>query len=162
MDVPIADRHDVERAASSVYGTIVASSVLAAGAYHLSIAQLCLAVVVTVVVYWLAEIYAQVLASRALAAPRHLREEVREHAIHHWRMVTASFIPLAALLAAAALGADEPDAVMAALLLTTLMLAVLGWVAAGRAGMQAWHRLAAAAASSLGGLVMIGLKFALH
>jgi hypothetical protein len=162
MDVPMADRHDVERAASMVYGIIVASSVLAAGAYHLSIAQLCLAVVVTVVVYWLAEIYARVLASRALAAPRHILDEVRDHAVHHWRMVTASFIPLAALLAAAALGADEPDAVLASLVLITVMLAVLGWVAAGRAGMRAWHRLAAAAASSLGGLVMIGLKFALH
>src|ERR687898_796294 len=60
---------EVERLAASIYGTIVASSVLAASASNLSIGETCLAVIVTVLVYWLAETYAASLAARTVATP---------------------------------------------------------------------------------------------
>src|ERR671911_577911 len=82
---------EVERLAASIYGTIVASSVLAASASNLSIGETCLAVIG----------------------------------------------------------------------LSTLTLAALGWVAAGRAGMAGLPRLGTAAASSVAGLVLIGLKLSL-
>jgi hypothetical protein len=157
-----AEAVEVERVAASIYGTIVSASVMAAGADHLSVGQICAAVVVTVVVYWAAETYARVLAGRLLAGHGELSDAVVEHARHHWRMVTASFAPLAALLLAAAFGADEPDAVLAALVFTAAWLVLLGWIAAGRAELVGWRRLTAAGIGGMAGLVMIALKLALH
>ena len=77
-------------------------------------------------------------------------------------MVTASFAPLAVLLVAAALGADVTGAILAALGFSTVTLAVLGWAAAGRAGMAGLPRLGTAAASSVAGLLLISLKLVLH
>jgi hypothetical protein len=153
---------EVERLAASIYGTIVASSVLAASASNLSIGETCLAVIVTVLVYWLAETYAASLAARTVATPERFGDYARHHARRTWRMVTASLAPLAALLVAAALGAGVTNAILAALGLSTLTLAALGWVAAGRAGIAGLSRLGIAATSSVAGLVLIGLKLSLH
>jgi hypothetical protein len=153
---------EVEGLAASIYGTIVAGSVLAASAGKLGLGATCLAVIVTVVVYWLAETYAASLATRAVAPPSRFGAYARDHARRTWRMVTASFAPLAALLVAAALGADVTGAILAALGLSTVTLAVLGWAAAGRAGMAGLPRLGMAAASSVAGLLLISLKLVLH
>jgi hypothetical protein len=153
---------EVERLAASVYGTIVAASVLAASAGNLSIGATCLAVIVTLVVYWLAETYAASVAARAVAAPDRFGAYARQHARRSWRMVTASYAPLAALLLAAALGADVTGAILSALGLSTVTLAVLGWVAAGRAGISGLPRVAMAAVGSVAGLLLIGLKLSLH
>ncbi|HZM29949.1 MAG TPA: hypothetical protein VFB77_05635 [Acidimicrobiales bacterium] len=152
---------EVERVAASIYGTIVAASVMAAGADHLSVGEICAAVLVTVVVYWAAETYARIVAGRILASEA-VSEAVREHARHHWRMVTASYAPLAVLLLASLFGADVSAAVLIALVFTTGLLVVLGWVAAGRAEMTGAPRLVAAAVAGVAGLVMIALKLALH
>jgi len=152
----------VERVAASIYGTIVAASVMVAGADHFSVAQIVAAVLVTVVVYWLAETYARVLAERVTAGPVTIGEDAIRHAGVHWRMVTASVAPLAALVTAAALGAEADAAVTVALMFTTVWLGLLGWFAAGRAGMRGLVRVVATLVASAGGLAMIALKFALH
>lgn len=164
---PEPGRHDaagsaVDRTAATIYGTIVAGSVLAAGAGHSTVGQTTLAVVVTVLVYWLAEAYAHVLATRLVGETPDRLAHLRARLSSTWRLVTASYAPLAALLIAAALGADDRDAVTVALVATTLLLAALGWVAARRTGRHGLWLVASALASSLIGLVLIALKFALH
>ena len=153
---------EVERVAASIYGAIVAASVMAAGAEDLSVGQICAAVLVTLVVYWAAETYARVLAGRILARSQAIGEAVREHARHHWRMVTASYVPLAVLLVASLLGADESTAVLIALVFTTGMLVVLGWIAATRGEIAGTPRVVAAGLAGIAGVVMIALKLALH
>ena len=152
---------EVERVSASIYGTIVAASVMAAGADHLSVGEICAAVLVTLVVYWAAETYSRIVAGRILASET-VSEAVREHARHHWRMVTASYAPLAVVLLASLFGADTSNAVLAALVFSTGMLVLLGWVAASRAGMTGVARLVSASVAGVAGLVMIGLKLALH
>jgi hypothetical protein len=153
---------EVERVAASIYGAIVAASVMAAGADHLSVGQICAAVLVTLVVYWAAETYARVLAGRILARSEAIGEAAREHARHHWRMVTASYAPLGVLLLASLFGANESTAVLIALVFTTGMLVVLGWIAATRGEITGAPRLVAAGVAGIAGVVMIALKLALH
>jgi hypothetical protein len=53
------------RRSAGIYGTIVASAVLAAGGSHLRTVALAVAVLVTLLVYWAAEGYAELLGEHA-------------------------------------------------------------------------------------------------
>ena len=152
----------VERIAAAVYGLIVASSVMAASAGHVSLRGTVVAVVVTVVIYWLAETYAHYLAESVVTPGEESLQAAIRFATHHWRMVTASFLPLAVLLLASLFGADQSGAVLAALIFSSLLLALLGWLAATRAGMHHVRRVVTAGLCCGLGLVMIALKLALH
>jgi hypothetical protein len=57
------DRDPGRRRTASIYGTIVTAAVLATGGDQLSTAALEATVLVTLLVYWLAEQYAELLAS---------------------------------------------------------------------------------------------------
>lgn len=125
-----------------MYGLIVAASVMTAGADH-STQAIFGAVVVTVVVYWLAETYARYLAERTVAGRDEAYAAARDHALHHWRMVTAPFAPLAVLVVASLVGFGSRGAVLSALGVTTGMLAFAGLVAGRRAGMSPLSALVA-------------------
>jgi positive regulator of sigma E activity len=152
----------VDRISGSIYGTIIAASVMATGAGHTPLGGICLAVVVTLLVYWLAEAYAHVLALRIVHASQSRRDHVHRHLRQTATLVTASVAPLAALLVAALLGADTSGAVLTALIFTAAWLGVLGWIAARRAGLRGPPLVASTVGSGLIGLVLIALKFALH
>jgi hypothetical protein len=153
---------EVDRLAAAVYGTIVAGSVMAAGAGHLSAARTAVAVLVTVFIYWLAESYAHLLAIRVVGVSDARRAHARHRLTNSWRLVTASFIPVAGMGLASLAGADARDAVLVGLLCTTALLAVLGWWAAQRSGLHGLGLVASTLGSGLIGLALIALKFALH
>ena len=157
----IADT-EVDRMAAAVYGIIIAGSVMAAGAGHTTVLQTTAAVVVTVVVYWLAESYAHLLATRIVGESPARLDHLRLRLRTSWRLVTASFLPLGALLIAALLGAGPRDAVTVALLFTTALLALLGWTAARHTHQRGLAMVASTVASGLIGLVLIALKLSLH
>ncbi len=149
---------EVERLASAIYGTVVTASVLVATGGRLSVAATCVTVIATVLVYWLAETYARALAHR-IHTPAGQRPPI--FAKHTWRLVTASYLPLGVLLLASALGVGVWGAILAALIFSTIMLGVVGWLAADRAGMHGLQRLVAVSLSAAFGLVMIALKLAI-
>jgi hypothetical protein len=153
---------EVDRTAASVYGIIVAGSVLAAGAGHTTVPQTAVAVVVTVVVYWLAESYAHLLATRVVGESPARLDHLRHRLHNSWPLVTASFLPVGALLVAALLGASDRNAVTFALLFTTALLALLGWTAGRRTGRRGLALAASTVVSGLIGLVLIVLKLSLH
>jgi hypothetical protein len=153
---------EVDRLSAAVYGTIVAGSVMAAGAGHLSTWNTAVAVVVTVLVYWLAESYAHLLAIRVVGVSDARRAHARHRLTSSWHLVTASFIPVAGMGVAALLGADDRDAVLVGLLCTTALLAILGWWAARRSGLHGIAVLVSTLASGLLGLALVALKYVLH
>jgi hypothetical protein len=157
---PDAERRagEVERLASAIYGTVVTASVLVATGGRLSVAETCVTVLATVLVYWLAETYARALAHR-IHTPEGQRPPV--FAPHTWRLVTASYAPLGVLVIASALGVGVWGAILAALIFSTVMLGVVGWLAADRAGLSGFQRLVAVSLSAAFGLVMIALKLAI-
>src|SRR5919106_3873289 len=143
-DTPLSAVHAVagRRRAAGIYGTIVASAVLAAGGAHLATVPLAVAVVVTLLVYWAAEGYAVLLGEHAHAGRLPTWSEVRTSLAAVWPMVTASYVPLASLLAARVLGADPAAAATMALVVTIGLLLVHGWMGGRASGLHGFRLLA--------------------
>ena len=152
----------VDSLAAAVYGTIVAGSVMAAGAGHLSAGRTAVAVVVTVLIYWLAESYAHLLAVRVVGVSDARRAHARHRLTSSWRLVTVSFVPVAGMGVAVLLGADDRGAVLAGLLCTTGLLTILGWWAARRSDLHGIAVVGSALASGALGLSLVALKYILH
>lgn len=155
------ERLGIRLAAPAIYGLIVSSAVMASAGPSVPLHRLALAVLVTVLVYWVAEQYAAVLAARLhgrVTTGQHVRTSLREG----WPMVQASYAPLLVLLTAWLLGASRTVAVLSALAFTTALLFGLGWLAGRRSGGSGPGQLASAMVGGGLGLVMIVLKVALH
>jgi hypothetical protein len=150
------------RLASEIYGLIVASSVLAAGADDDDIAHVSLSVLVTLVVYWLAETYAHVMALRHVRGRRIGWAEARHDLRTGWPLVSASFVPLIAVVIAALLGTSVGTAQTVGLTCATLLLFSSGWIAGRRGGLTGWQRLLGATIAAGFGVALIALKTALH
>ena len=106
-------------------------------------------VVVTLLVYWLAERYAEVLGLAASPdgddSHGHLGQKITAAHIRHvlgsgWPMIEASVTPLLVLLGCRLLGAGVDTAINVALAYTLVLLVGLGWLAGTRAGLTGWHR----------------------
>ena len=150
------------RRASGIYGTIVTASVLAASGNTLSSAALEATVLVTLVVYWLAEQYAELLGEHTHAGQLPTISQVGSSLVTTWPMVTASFVPLVSLLIARVLGASAAGAANVALAVTVVLL-VLHGLAAGRAARLGGFRLALISATAgLLGVAMVVLKVVLR
>ena len=140
---------------------VVTGAVFASAGGQLKTLPLAIAVIVTLVVYWLAEEYAEV-GEHASAGRLPSRAQIQAALAEKWPMVTASYVPLAMLLGARVLGATPMHAAYFALGVTVVLLRTT-------AGRPAGHRACAAgpcssmtaAAGSLG-LVMIGLKLLIN
>jgi hypothetical protein len=150
------------RTASEIYGLIVASSVLAAGTHDEDVLHLALAVLITLLVYWLAETYAHVMAASHVRGRGLSWARGRHELQAGWPLVSASFTPLIVVVVTAVLGADINTAQIAGLICATILLFISGWIAGGRVGVTGFRRLVAALVAASFGLILIGLKAALH
>src|SRR4029453_9908070 len=95
---PAAHASAARRRSAGIYGTIVASAVLAAGGGHLRTVPLAVTVLVTLLVYWAAEGYAELLSEQIHAGHLPTRGQLRASLVAIWPMVTASYVPLLVLL----------------------------------------------------------------
>lgn len=148
--------------ASEIYGLIVASSVLAAGADDDDIVHVALSVLVTLVVYWLAETYAHMMAVRHVRGKRTSWPQARSDLRNGWPLVSASFTPLLAVVAAAILGADVSTAQTVGMICASALLFGSGFIAGRRRGLTGIRLVLAALVAASFGIVLIGLKSALH
>lgn len=143
-------------------GTVVSAAVLAATAGHVgSLGQLCLALVGTSLVYWLAHLHASTIGE-SIQHRHHPVRALRHAAAHTWTIAAATLLPLVILLVATALGADLSDASWVALLATVALLAFYSYVAGRRGGLAVGSSLVCALAGCCLGLLAAGLKAALH
>jgi hypothetical protein len=139
--------------AAGIYGAIVTAALIAAAGGHLRTVALAVAIVVTLVVYWVAEEYAEFVGSRALSGSR-LRAEL----VATWPMVSASYGPVVALLVARLLGAADSVAADIALAAAIVLLVGHAWSAARAAGLRGHRLIAATCVAAVFGLVMVVLK----
>jgi hypothetical protein len=148
----------------AVYGLILATSVIAVSReYDASNAgRIGITVLVTGVVFWLAHVYARVLAGSIVRRRRPNRSEVREALRHDWPLVEVT-LPLLLVLGLGVLDV-VPDraAILAATLIALVELAAAGAYAArsSGAGMRGTV-VSAAIAVTLGGAVVL-LKALVH
>jgi hypothetical protein len=148
------------RRAAGIYGTIVTASVLATAGDHLRPVPLAVAVFVTLLVYWLAEEYAE-LGEHATAGHLPTWGRTRADLAAKWPMVSASYLPLLTLLGARLLGASPSTAAYVGLAVTVALLMIYGWAAGSASGLSAAGRLLLTAAAGTLGALMILLKVAI-
>lgn len=146
------------RRAAGIYGAIITAAILDTAGGKLSTDALAIGVVATLVVYWLAEQYAEVLgeqvAGEGVPAWGHIRDELAAT----WTIVSASFLPLLALVLARVAGASALAAANVGLIVVVLLLTTHAWSAARSGGLRGRQLLFATAIAVGLGLAMIGLK----
>jgi hypothetical protein len=136
----------------------VSGAVLAAGGNQLSSAALEVTVLVTLVVYWLAEQYAELLGEHTSAGRLPTRHQVTTSLATAWPMVTASFVPLLSLLVARLLGASAPGAAYVALVVALIALLVHGYAAGRAADLTGYRLIVVVGTAGLLGGSMVALK----
>src|ERR1700722_14833235 len=82
--------------AGAIYGAIVTAAILAAVGGRLPTDALVVSVVVTLLVYWVAEEYAEILAEQAEGGILPTWASIRRALAATWPMVSASYAPLLA------------------------------------------------------------------
>ncbi len=146
------------RRAAGIYGAIITAAILAAVGGHLRTAALVVSVVVTLLVYWLAEEYAELLGEQIAGGRLPSRAYIREALLATWPMVSASYLPLLALLLARVAGATMNQAANVGLVAAVVLLTVHGWRACRSARLHGRPLLLATSVAALLGLAMIALK----
>lgn len=150
--------HLARRRAAGIYGAIITAAILDAGGGKQPTSTLVVSVVVTLLVYWLAEQYAEVLGEQAAGGGLPSRAYVRETLATTWPMITASYLPLLALGLARLAGASALTAANIGLAVAIVLLTIHGWLAGRAARLHSWKLLVATSTATALGLVMILLK----
>jgi hypothetical protein len=147
----------IRQAPPAIYGTIIGASVMAATEEHEPVGDVAASVIITLIVYWLAERWSFLLGSHLTGEPisfAHARHVFAEG----FSMVEASYTPLLVMVFAWGLGATEDMAVNLALLATVVVLLGLGYVASRRSGLSGWALAGGSVFTGMLGLLLIFLK----
>jgi hypothetical protein len=146
------------RCAAGIYGAIITAAIFAAVGGHVPTPALAVSVVVTLLVYWIAEEYAEVLGEQATGGHLPTWASVRAMLATTWPMVSASYVPLLALLVARGAGASSFTAANVGLAVAILVLTFHGWSAGRASRLRGWQLAGATATAAALGLVMVVLK----
>ena|SRR5438105_3856744 len=146
------------RRAAGIYGAIITAAILDAAGGRLSTVALVIAVVVTLLVYWLAEEYAELLGEQAAGGVLPGWAYIRGALAATWPMVSASYLPLLAVVVARVAGASALAAANVGLVAAMVLLIAHAWLA-GRSGrLHGWPLVVSTSVAAALGLVMILLK----
>ena len=146
------------RRAAGIYGAIITASIMTTAGDSLTTIALALSVLITLVVYWLAEQYAEVLGEHAAVGRLPTWQNLRTALAGSWPMVTASFVPLVALLVARLDGATASAAATVGVVTAVVLLTLHGWTAGRGAHLHGWQLAVTTSVAAALGLVLIALK----
>ena len=146
------------RRASGIYGAIITAAILDTVGGRASTTVLVISVVGTLLVYWIAEEYAEILGEHTAGGQLPSLAYIRGTLAATWPMVSASFAPLLAVVLATLTGASALTAANVGLVVAMVLLAIHGWLAGRAAQLQGWKLLVATSLAAGLGLVMILLK----
>jgi predicted membrane protein len=144
--------------AAGIYGAIVTAAIIAANGGELSTIALVIAVVVTLLVYWVAEEYAEVLGEQAEGARLPTWARIRSMLAGTWPMVSASYVPLLGLVLARVAGSSALVAANTGLALAIVLLTIHGWSASRAARLRGRQLVLSTSVAAALGIVMILLK----
>jgi len=148
----------------AIYGTVLVSAVIAVGWEDETDLDVLLFVLGSVGVFWLAHVYAWVLAREDDTEPRFraIRAAARAAIRHTAGLLTAMVLPVLLLLLAVVGWVDEYVAYYAALWVGVVVLAVLGYLASARRGSPWYLRVVSALLTASLGLLIIWLSALVH
>lgn len=147
-----------QRRAAGIYGTIITAAIIDTAGGHVSTSNLVVSVFVTLLVYWAAEGYAELLGEHTQEGRLPGWKQARASMAARWPMVAASYIPLLALGVARLAGASDSAAAWAGLIVALLLLVFHGWSAGRAARLEGKALLAVTLMAGALGVVMILLK----
>src|SRR6476646_2138218 len=151
----------IPRGGSGTWRHFVGSAGMAA-AHADSAVKVAVAVLVTLVIYWVAERYSRLVAGRIHDGRRPSWGQVRRQLTAGWELVTASTLPLAALVTLSLVGVGLDASVLSALATSTVLLCVAGWQMGRNGQLSGPERITSSAVAGAFGVVMILLKALLH
>ena len=146
------------RRAAGIYGAIITAAILDTVGGRASTTVLVISVVGTLLVYWIAEEYAEVLGEHTAGGRLPSRAYIRDALAATWPMVSASYAPLLTVVLATLAGASALTAANVGLVVTMALLTLYGWLAGRAAQLQGWKLVTATSIAAGLGLVMILLK----
>lgn len=148
----------------SIYGLILVSGmIVVSNSLTGTSANALLTVVVTVLVFFAAHVYAGTIAG---LAKEHTRGSLRASliaALHHSEgMLLIAIVPILVLLLGVSRVLDDDIAIWSALVVDTVILGVLGWFAVARWTGRVWARALSAVITAAFGAVLILMKALIH
>lgn len=149
----------------AVYGVILVSGmIVVSGTHDATSWQTFVTVLVTVIVFWAAHVYAGTVAHHGLDKDRvtPLGESFRGALRRSWGLLASAFVPCLILLFGALDAIPDQTALFAALWAGCAVLAVLGYIAFLRRGAPMIRRLIGAVVTAGFGIVLIILKAVIH
>ena len=159
MPSPVADSGRAgSRRAAGIYGAIITAAIMTAAGASLPTSALAVTVLVTLIVYWLAEQYAELLGEPERNGKWPRWSHTRTALADSWPMVSASFVPIIALVVSRGAGASASSAATIGVVTAIALLTFHGWSAGRAAHFHGWQLAATTAIAAGLGLVMVVLK----
>jgi hypothetical protein len=153
----------LRRRAAYFYGLIVCGAVLAADPENIRLWVVGVALIGTVLVYWIAETYVHWVAARSTRKRSLTSAERWETIADGFPLVLACGVPAVVVFVEAVAGVTTATAVQVALLVNVGLLVVVGWLMTPSDQKPVtWKRFGYAIVTGLLGVTMIGLKTMLH
>ena len=146
------------RRAAGIYGAIITAAILDAAGGTIPTDALVVAVVATLVVYWLGEEYADLLGEQVEGGVVPSWAHIRDELAATLPMVSASYLPLLTLVLARVAGASALAAANVGLITAAVLLTFHAWSAGRSAQLRGWQLLTASSVAAGLGLAMIVLK----
>ena len=155
--------NSAHRLSGAVYGTILATTVVAAsGGYSVSPEQTLLIVVVTSAVFWVAHVYSETLGARIVAGQALSRSRIFAIASGEWPMLQ-SCVPVVVPLVLGWMGVLEAGtAATLAVVVGVGALFTYGIVIGRHERLGRWRTLLHALTTGSFGLVVLALKLFVH
>lgn len=162
-DHPLSDPLGLARGGEgAITGTVVCAAAIAAGAGTVdSTAQLSVAILGTVLVYWIAHLHA-ITIGNAMNRERHPMLALRTAFVEALPILGASVVPLGVLLLMRLFGATMRTGAWTALYATIVLLAFYSYRAGAAGGLSRRGRLASALVGALVGVLVVVLKLLLQ
>ncbi|WP_374947259.1 hypothetical protein [Agreia sp.] len=147
-----------------IYGTIISSAVIAVAEDDDDDFDVFVVTFVTMLVFWAAHVFAIAVANHGKRDGRiiGIGQAFRDGIHHSVGLLYASIIPLLFLILGSVGVIDEDTAYLVALVVGTIVLGILGWMAVADAGRPWPMRLLGGIGTALFGLVIIIFKAVLH
>ncbi len=149
----------------SVYGVIlVAGLIVVSGSHGATSISVFWTVLITVVVFWLAHLYAGTVAGHGIGEDKAvgLSESFFKAFRHSLGLLFSAAVPCAILLLGATKAIDDTVTIWLALWTCVAVLAVLGWIAFARRQAPWYMRVIGSITTAGFGLVMILAKAFVH
>lgn len=146
-----------------IYGTVLVISLIAvASEYSATDLEVIGSVAATVVVFWLAHVYAGMVAGRMALGHPVGWAGMKERMVENWPLIESAFLPLAAVALGALDVISENEGVVLALGVGICVLAGYGVAVARQERQGFWGVARTAVVNGAFGLVIVVLKVVVH